>query len=557
MHRFALPIRVAAAALILNSLPAFAQSAANFQALEKQIQDLQAKVDKLQKEQAESTVDYSGSSAAAAALIEANNKLKLAAGVTEMKLYGDLRFRYQYDQFHPEVTAANQVTDDRNRVRFRLRIGTDIQLGDQFFAGVTLATGPQADSNNQTYTEGYDNYNIYVDKAFAGWTPEDWGTVILGKQSNPFYTTNLVWDPNITPQGAVEIFDISKAFMPDDSRLSLKLISMQGVYEGNSSFTAGNDSAWQFVEQLKGTYKVNKDVSVTFAPGFQVFTAASITGLQNSLAFSKPGDAFTAPLGVQTQTTVTNTETKTVKFANGTGAQTVTITPVNTTTTTTITDPATGATRTVSTTTSNNQVQVTGTNFPANKALQGKTFVSTITTGGGTTTVTSPVGRTPAHETGDLAILTAPGDVSFKLDGIASKFYWDFAYNTEGSSRASNEYFLNTHSTEDDFAWLVGIQLGTNNRAGDWSLTTDYRRIGMDSLDPNLDEVSFDLSYINVQGVDVRLAYNFTDSLVGAIHFAHSWILNSAITGGEATTGAALANAKTVDVLQVDMNLKF
>ena len=202
MHRFAPLIRIAALALIISSSPAFAQSAADFQALKKQLQELQGKVDKLQKEQADSTVSYSGSAAAAPTTIEELAKIKLAAGVTEMKIFGDLRFRYQYDQFHPEIQAANQVTDDRNRVRFRLRIGTNIQLGDQFFAGVTLATGPQSDSNNQTYTEGYDNYNIYVDKAFAGWTPNDWFTVILGKQSNPFYTTSLVWDPKYYTAGS-------------------------------------------------------------------------------------------------------------------------------------------------------------------------------------------------------------------------------------------------------------------------------------------------------------------------------------------------------------------
>jgi len=562
MHRFTPLFRVAALALIVSSNPAFAQSAADFQALKKQLQELQGKVDKLQKEQADSTVSYSRSSANAPSTLEELAKLKLAAGVTEMKIYGDLRFRYQYDQFHPQIQAANQVTDERNRLRFRLRIGTDIQLGDQFFAGVTLATGPQSDSNNQTYTEGYDNYNIYVDKAFAGWTPNDWFTVILGKQSNPFYTTSLVWDPNITPQGAVEILDLSKALLPESSRLSLQLISMQGIYEGNSSFTAGNDSAWQFVEQLKGTYNFNKDTSVTFAPGFMIYTAASITGLQNTLAFTKPNDAFVAPTGVQTQTTTTTTETKTVKY-DSTGTPTVTITPVNTTTTTTITTPATGATRAVTTETTNNQTQVSipfgkpGNPYKKDAALANKAFVSTATSGGGTTTVTSPLALAPAHETGDLAIITAPGDVSFKLGGLATKVYWDFAYNTEGHSRATNEYFLNTHSTEDDIAWLVGIQLGENVRAGDWSLATDYRRIGMDSLDPNLVEASFDLSYINVQGIDVRLSYNFTDSLVGSINYAHSWMLNSAITGGEATEGTALANGKTIDVLQVDMNLKF
>lgn len=556
MHRTTSVIRVLALALILSSVPVFAQSATDFQVLEKQIQDLQAKVDKLQKEQADSTVNYSGTSAAAANVIE-ENKVKLSSGVTEMKLYGDLRFRYQSDEFHPLIDAPPQATDDRNRYRLRLRIGADVQLGDQFFAGVTLATGQAADSNNQNLTEGYDNYNIYVDKAFAGWTPNDWFTVVLGKQANPFYTTELVWDPNITPAGAAETIDLSKAFLPENSRLSLKLISMQGAFQGSGSFSAGSDTAWQFVEQFKATYNFNKNVSVTFAPGFMYYTAASLSGLQNSLDFSKTTDALTAPAGVQVQTTTVTTNTQTIKYS-ATGVPTVTITPVNTTTTVTTTTPSTGPTRTVTTTTSNTQVQQTiPTTLPTNHALANKTFVTTNTVGGGTTTVTSPLGEAPAQETRDLAIITAPGDVSFKIDGIASRLYWDFAYNTEGGSRATNEYFLSTHSSEDDIAWLAGFQLGSNIRAGDWSLTGDYRRIGMDSIDPNLNDSNFALSSLNVQGFRVSVAYNFTDSLVGDITYFHTWLLDHSITGGEATGGAALANAKATDVLQVDLNLKF
>lgn len=553
-------IRIAAATLILTCLPAFAQSAADFQVLEKQIQELQAKVNKLQKEQADSTVSYSGSAAAAASIEE--NKIKLAAGVTELKLYGDLRFRYQYDQFHPVIDFPNLATDDRNRFRFRLRIGADVQLGDQFFAGVTLATGQAADSNNQTYTEGYDNYNIYIDKAFAGWTPNDWLTIILGKQANPFYTTDLVWGPDITPAGAVEIVDLSNAFMPDDSRLSLHLISMQGIFYGGSSFSVGSDTAGQFVEQLKGTYSFNKNFSVTFAPGFMIYTAASLTGLQNSQNFSKPTDVLIAPNGVQVQTTNSTTNTETIKY-DATGKPSITLTPVNNTTTVTTTTPVTGPTRTVTTTTSNNQTQVTipfgakGNDLKQNAKLANKTFVTTSTVGRGTTTVTTPTGAAPAQETRDLAIITAPGDISFKLGGIATKVYWDFAYNTEGSSRAVNEYFLSNHSSEDDVAWLAGVQLGENNRAGDWSLYANYRQVGMDAIDPNLNDTNFALSYLNVQGIKIGVAYNFTDSLVGDITYFKSWFLRSGLTGGEATGGAQLANAKSVDVLQVDLNLKF
>jgi hypothetical protein len=548
-------------AFIFAAGPLFAQSAADFKALEKQIQDLQTKVDKLQQEQADSTVNYSGTAATAASQLAAS-KLSLSSGVTEMKLSGDLRFRYQYDQFHPVIEQPSLITTDRNRYRFRLRINADVQLGDQFFAGITLASGQPSDTNSVTYTEGYDNYSVYIDKAFAGWTPNDWLTVVVGKQANPLYTTDLVWDPDITPTAITETFDISNAFLPEHSPLSLELVALQGIFENGSNFNTGSDTAWQFAEQLKGTYHFNKDTSLTFAPGFMTYTAASLSGLQNGQPFSKPQDTFTAPNGIQTQTTTTNTQTKTIKY-DATGKPSITLTPVNTTTTVTTTNPSTGAVRGVTTQTSNTQTQVTipfgakGNPLKQNAALANKTFVSTKTLGGGTTTVTSPVGVSPAEETKDLALITAPGDISFKIGGLATKVYWDFSYNVDGSARSTNEYFLTSHSSEDDFAFLAGIQFGNNNHAGDWSLFANYRRVGMDSIDPNLNDSEFALSYLNVQGVKVGFAYNFTDSFVGALTYYGAWNLRHGLTGGEATSGALLGNANSVDVFEVDLNLKF
>jgi hypothetical protein len=287
------------------------------------------------------------------------------------------------------------------------------------------------------------------------------------------------------------------------------------------------------------------------------YTNASLSGLQNSIDFSKTTDALPAAASVQVQTTTTTTETRTVKYSS-TGVPTVTITPVNTTVTTTTTTPATGASRTVTTTTVNKQTQETvPTTLPTDLALKNKSFVSTTTSGGGTLTVNTPVGATPAEETRDLFIITAPGDISLNIAGLATKVYWDFAYNTEGSSRATNEYFLRTHSSEDDFAWLAGLQLGSNLHAGDWSFSGNYRRVGMDSVDPNLNDSDVALSYLNVQGIELRLAYNFTDYLVGAVNYYYDWQLNHAITGGEATGGATLANVRKVEVLQVDLGIKF
>ena len=73
----------------------------------------------------------------------------------------------------------------------------------------------------------------------------------------------------------METLDITKAFLPDDSRFSLQLIALQGAFLDNNEFSVGADNktdAWQFAEQLKATYKFSKTTSITIAPGFMTYT---------------------------------------------------------------------------------------------------------------------------------------------------------------------------------------------------------------------------------------------------------------------------------------------
>jgi hypothetical protein len=73
----------------------------------------------------------------------------------------------------------------RNRWR---PLGADFLFGDNFFGDFQVATGDNraSDSKNATYTGGYDNYTIYISRAFMGWKPVPGVTLIAGKQANPF-----------------------------------------------------------------------------------------------------------------------------------------------------------------------------------------------------------------------------------------------------------------------------------------------------------------------------------------------------------------------------------
>ncbi|HEX7193597.1 MAG TPA: putative porin, partial [Chthoniobacterales bacterium] len=152
--------------------------------------------------QAESIKETAGVSA---------GKIQVGDWVKELRLSGDLRFRYQWDQRQPMVQTnpllgPQDINIQRNRWRFRLRLNADFKLAGNFFCGVQLATSDNrtTDTKNATYTGGYDNYGIWISRAFLGWAPVPGLTFIAGKQANPFYTTDLIYDPEVDPQGLVE-----------------------------------------------------------------------------------------------------------------------------------------------------------------------------------------------------------------------------------------------------------------------------------------------------------------------------------------------------------------
>ena len=146
-------------------------------------------------------------------------KIQIGDWVQDLKIGGDFRNRFQADQRTPMILSnpllgPQDTHVNRDRWRFRLRLTADFKLAGNFFGGVMLSTGDNrtADSKNVTYTGGYDNYSIYLSRAFMGWNPTPGLTFIAGKQANPFYTTTLIYDPEIYPQGLVERIDFDKFF---------------------------------------------------------------------------------------------------------------------------------------------------------------------------------------------------------------------------------------------------------------------------------------------------------------------------------------------------------
>ncbi|HSY17796.1 MAG TPA: putative porin [Candidatus Acidoferrales bacterium] len=123
--------------------------------------------------------------------------------VSSYKLSGD--FRGRFDQ----ISGENSALIERNRFRYRLRFGITVNMLDNLEAGFRLGTGDSAGnplSNNTTEENNFTKKPIWIDTAYGKWTAINSGgwmlAATIGKMDNPFTVTPMVFDPDLTPEGA-------------------------------------------------------------------------------------------------------------------------------------------------------------------------------------------------------------------------------------------------------------------------------------------------------------------------------------------------------------------
>lgn len=142
------------------------------------------------------------------------NKLQVPGkNTTAIQLYGD--FRGRYETFMSDEDAFNE----RNRFRYRLRVGATATFRDSFEVGFRLTTsdpvggfGGDPISGNSSFRDNGSKKFVYIDQAYGRWIvlnpanphqSRNWsGNVTVGKMENPFVISDLLFDGDYTPEGA-------------------------------------------------------------------------------------------------------------------------------------------------------------------------------------------------------------------------------------------------------------------------------------------------------------------------------------------------------------------
>ncbi|MFA5276339.1 MAG: putative porin, partial [Candidatus Omnitrophota bacterium] len=195
--------------------------------------------------------------------IAAGKYSSLPEWVQNTKLKGDFRLRFQ--NLHEK--NAGDISKDTTIGRIRLRLGLDSKVNDKLKVGVGIATGSGDPRSTNISFGGYSSKkSIYLDYAYAKYDPLPWLNLVGGKMLLPdvlWEPTDLIWDTDITPEGAVIGFN--KVL---DAKTSVFMKAGPLVLVDDTSTTSGANA---FLVQPGINYTLNDRVSVKGAVTYEYF----------------------------------------------------------------------------------------------------------------------------------------------------------------------------------------------------------------------------------------------------------------------------------------------
>ena len=440
-------------------------------------------------------------------------KWKLSTPITELELYGDARLRYEYrgGRTASDVSPANDWLE-RQRERYRLRIGLRGVLADDWFFGIRLETSQNPRSTNVTFgddtstTSGTsttfngpfakNSDGINVGQAYLGYRGFKDITLTGGKMPNPLVTTLMTWDADINPEGAAEQWKHSFTFN----------FGGGGVEQAEQSYA--KDSKNLAITKTSEPWKLKVDVFANFAQ----FIYDDVNP-ENPLGARKTSGGRLVP------------RTDAWLLAWQVGARVT---------------------------------------FPNNVYAQLAPTLYNYT-GNGDTFNGHYVGGDPALSNSDslstnqvginsLLVFDMPMEIGWKIGELPFRIFGDFAVNFEGDERATAAGF--PKKGDQRYAYQIGAGIGQLKAKHDWQLQAFWQHTEQFSVDPNLVDSDFFDSRVNIEGVVVQAGYALSDAVIFNLSYGYGWRADKSLgTGGLGDIG--INPLDKYQIFQADLNVKF
>lgn len=222
---------------------------------------------------------------------KAGERLGLPDWIDRIQWEGDMRLRYELDNFSAsnatpinfkgDLRNANisNTTEDRNRFRVRARLGAKLKLADWLDGGIRMTTGSNTDpiSPNQTLETKSSKFSFGLDRAFLRAQPLPWISISGGRIENPWFSTDLVWDPDLAFDG------FAASFKPkfSDNWSAFGALGAFVLDEQDTSDTNRARDKWLFGVQSGVQWKSADDS--TFKLGAAYYDFQNVAGNPNTL----------------------------------------------------------------------------------------------------------------------------------------------------------------------------------------------------------------------------------------------------------------------------------
>lgn len=442
-------------------------------------------------------------------------KWKMSVPLTELELYGDVRTRFEY---RGGRTASNVPTaapgvgvagardwQERDRFRYRLRLGLRGTLADDWFFGLRLETNTNPRSANITFGDdsqvngpfSKDSDRINVSQAYIGYKGFRDITLTVGKMQNPLVSTSMVWDPDINPEGFAEQWKHTYNFnFGGGSTVAASGYSKDGKSVASSIATASEP--WKLKLDLFANF--GQFIYDDANPENPLGARPSVGGrlVPNSDAFLlawQLGARVTFPKNIYAQIAPT--------LYNYTG---------------------------------------NGDNFNA-RFLGGSPFVTNAAS-----LAQNQVGLN------SLMVYDMPWEIGWKVGELPMKLFGDFAVNIDGDDRAIAAG--RPDKQDQKYAYQVGISAGQLKAKRDWQVDVFWQHTEQYSLDPNLVDSDLYDSRVNMEGIAVRAGYMLSDAVGVNLLWAYGRASDHSLgTGGAGDIG--INPLSRYQLLQADLQVKF
>lgn len=371
----------------------------------------------------------------------------------------------------------NTREDRDNLLRLRARFGLTAVLSPTWTAGIRIGTGSDDNpvSTTQTLGGGFGKKDLWLDRGYLSWQPDQRLTLTGGRIANPFLSTDMLYSRDLNFDGVAAIFD-----QPLNDGLNLfgtvgafPVEYTQDTASSNGFDKEESDNKWLYGVQVGSKWQLNDSNRLTGALAYYRFD--DIAGQRSSPCAPWAGEPGcdtdgSRPTFMQKGNTLFQLRNISLNPAN----------PENTP-----------------------QPQF--------------------------------VGLASEFDLLDLNLIwdtDLPGDLKLRSHG---NYVHNLAYDEGDMRKRSAGQFANNRDSNGNLdsggdAWLLQFTLGNAlelSKRGDWNLFAGYRYIEPDAMPDGFNDSSFHLGGTNAKGYVLGANYGLEKNIVATAR----WLSSEAVYG--------------------------